>query len=129
MKKLEVLVMPVVLALLFVGCRKSEPDLSGTWQLALSARHQYMITISKEGKDRYQLAKPGLNFDGLYELRGDRLVMIKPRDPRLTGFVWQLDDSNDMTLVGEPPIGKTGASYLTATLKRSHYEAAHSARR
>lgn len=93
-------------------------DLSGSWQLNLPAGFQHTVVITAEGPQRFRLSKPGLNMNGIYEVRRDRLAMVVPDDPRLTGFVWQLDDAEQLTLIEEPPAKKTGARYITATLNR-----------
>jgi hypothetical protein len=115
----------VVLAVVLeAGCATTRPvasgapDLSGAWQLILPAGFQHRITITAKGDGRYRFSGPALSFDGIYELRGNSLVMVVPDDPRLTEFVWHLDDSSHLTLVEEPPAEKTGAGYLTATLTR-----------
>jgi hypothetical protein len=123
MKKLASVAVLLVVTLL-MGCATTKPaastttDLSGSWQLTLPAGFQDTVAISREGIRCYRLWKPGLNINGIYEVRGDHLVMVVPNDPRLTEFVWHIDDADHLTLVEEPPASKTGASYRTATLKR-----------
>jgi hypothetical protein len=51
-------------------------------------------------------------------VRKNRLVIVTPNDPRLLGFEWEIQKSNHLVLVGQPPVSKTGSSYLKATLTR-----------
>ena len=97
---------------------KKEVDLSGPWLLSLPAGFQHKVALIREGSDRYLMNKGSLNFNGLYEFREGYLVMLKPKDPRLTEFKWRLEPTGTLILVGQPETGKTGANYLGATLTR-----------
>jgi hypothetical protein len=97
---------------------RKEVDLSGPWLLRLPAGFQHKVALTREGPERYILNKGSLNFNGLYEFKEGNLVMLKPKDPRLTEFKWRLEPNGTLTLVGQPEMGKTGANYLGATLTR-----------
>ena len=53
-----------------------------------------------------------LNSSGIYELRGDRLVIVEPNDRRLLGFAWEVRGDGRLVLVDQPPVSKTGSNYL-----------------
>ncbi len=90
--------------------------LDGSWTLTLPAGYTHAIRIDPAGPSRYMINR--LVFAGVYKLEGDRLMMVEPRDPRLTEFVWELRPGGNLILVGGPPPGKTGATYLGASLSR-----------
>ena len=108
----------IVAALLLVvvaGC--GARDLSGRWELALPAGFTYQSRIERIGAARYRI--PGIaNLSGIYERRGDSLFVVQPNDPRLTEFVWQIQDPDHLVLVQSPPVGKIGSDYTGATLQR-----------
>ena len=92
------------------------PSLDGSWTLTLPAGYTHAIRIDPAGPSRYMINR--LVFAGVYKLEGDRLMMVEPRDRRLTEFVWELLPGGDLTLVRGPRPGKTGATYLGARLTR-----------
>ncbi|HEY0456422.1 MAG TPA: hypothetical protein VGE41_08600 [Verrucomicrobiae bacterium] len=108
----------LVLALV-IGCSKKTADLAGTWQLTLPAGFKQTVVITAEGNSRYRIGNPGMTISGTYEVTKDRFVMTASSDNRYSGFVWQIEDADHMTLVEEPPISKTGSSYLKAKMVRS----------
>ena len=108
----------IVAALLFTvvaGC--GARDLSGKWELTLPAGYTYRSRIERIGADRYRI--PGIvTLSGTYERRGDSLFVVEPEDPRLTEFVWRIQDLDHMVLVQSPPVAKIGSDYTGATLQR-----------
>ncbi|MEN6406011.1 MAG: protein kinase [Thermoguttaceae bacterium] len=106
------------LLLLLIGWRPVPTSLAGGWVLTLPSQTQHHATISNAGEGRY-LLRTGGNMTGVYQLRGDKLAMLEPQDQRLTEFVWQVENPNQMVLIESPPIGKTGAEYRGAMLKRT----------
>jgi beta-lactamase regulating signal transducer with metallopeptidase domain len=91
---------------------------AGSWLMSLPAGFQHRITLTPVGSNRYRLAPNKLNSSGIYEVQGDRLVIVAPNDRRLLGFVWEVQSPGRMLLIGQPPISKTGSNYLRATLTR-----------
>lgn len=98
--------------------RRTEPDFVGTWQLLLPAGFERRITLKPAGENRYRLEPANLNFAGVYESCGDRLVLAEPNDPRLTGFEFKIRSPYLLTLTGQAE--NTGADYLGAVLFRSN---------
>lgn len=92
----------------------AKPDLSGRWLLTLPAGYQYRITLESVGENRYRF--PSLAFAGIYELKGQKLVIVEPVDKRMTVFDWTLNNLNSLTLTDET--GASGARYVGATLGR-----------
>jgi hypothetical protein len=89
-------------------------DLAGRWLLTLPAGYQYRITLEAAGENRYRF--PSLAFAGVYELKGQKLVMLEPVDKRMTVFDWTINNVNSLTLTDET--GASGARYAGATLGR-----------
>lgn len=98
--------------------KESLRDLSGDWLLTLPAGFEHHVMFTYQGKNRYRLAPGRLNMSGVYQLEGDRLRLVEPKDARLTEFRWQVQGTGTLLLVEEPPAGKTGARYLGATMTR-----------
>jgi hypothetical protein len=106
------------LCLALDGCGKKSLDLSGNWELTLPKGAKHQSPIERVSENTYRI--PGLKaLSGVYELRGDKLVVTVPTDQRLTEYVWQVQDANTLILVEAPPPGKTGSDYRGATLVRS----------
>ena len=115
----------VAVALFAAGCSTSKSaaitssQLTGIWQLTMPDRSQQMVRIVSEGGQRFRIWKGNTLINGVYERRGDRLVMVTPADPKCTEFVWRIDDANHLTLIKEPPAAKTGRPYRKATLLKT----------
>ncbi len=123
MRLREIALLSVVALAVSCGNEKAQSgkhtvNLAGTWQLTLPAGFQHTVEITAEAGARYRVTKPGLSLNGIYEVRGNRFVMAVPNDPRLTEFVWQIEDADHLTLIEEPPASKTGAKYRNAKLVR-----------
>jgi RNA polymerase sigma factor (sigma-70 family) len=100
----------------------AKQDLTGEWLMHLPAGFTHQVHLTAAGPERYRLAPDRLNSSGVYELQGDRLVIVDPNDRRLLGFEWQADRAG-FVLVGQPAVEKTGANYLGATLRRAPRQA------
>ena len=85
------------------------------WLLTLPAGAKLDAFLRPEGENRFFLGRAG-RFSGLYERRGDRLVMEKPQDAAETGFEWEARGPDEFALVAQRP--NTGSNYLGALLKR-----------
>jgi len=94
--------------------------LPGNFTMRLPKGFEWQIRIQSLGNNQYRmLSDRNLNTHGVYALQGNRLVMLKPVDERLTEFEWQITNSDALELVEEPPTRKTGAKYLGTTLIRN----------
>ena len=103
--------------LALVGCGKKTPDLSGNWELTLPKGAKLQSPIERVSGNTYRI--PAIqSLSGVYELKGDKLVVTVPTDPRLTEYVWKVEDANSLVLVEAPPASKIGWDYKGATLKR-----------
>lgn len=92
---------------------------TGDFTLRFPRGFKWDVRLLKLEDNFFQLSsKRNLNCEGVYVLRGQRLVMEQPTDRRLTEFQWLVIDSDHLELVEEPPAAKTGAKYLGATLER-----------
>ncbi len=93
------------------------PDLSGNWEMTLPAGFRRQTPIEKIDDTRYLIPKIGV-LSGVYEHQGNRLVVVKPNDERLTGFVWEIRDAGSLVLIQSAPVEKIGSDYTGATLRR-----------
>lgn len=100
-----------------LGRPETDDQLAGSWWMTLPRGFRHAITLVPVSEGRYRLLPGVLNSSGVYELRGNRLVIIEPSDRRLLGFEWELREGV-FRLVAQPPVGKTGSNYLGATLAR-----------
>ncbi|MCC9606066.1 hypothetical protein LOC68_19750 [Blastopirellula sp. JC732] len=99
--------------------KPKEPlDFAGQWLMTLPLGAEHQIVIKETGDDQFKLVRPKLNMAGIYKASGGKLMITKPDDKRLTGFVWTAINRNTLVLTGEPPVERTGSSYLGATLTR-----------
>jgi hypothetical protein len=89
------------------------------YQMWLPAGFTHTVTLTPVGGNRFRLEPKRLNSSGIYELRGDRLVIVEPNDRRLLGFAWEVRGDGRLVLVDQPPVSKTGSNYLGARLTRS----------
>ena len=91
--------------------------LEGEWEITLPAGFIRRLSILHLDGARYRISRSG-NSSGIYELRGDKLVVVEPDDKRLTEFVWHVEDPNRMVLIESPAVSKVGSDYRGAILKR-----------
>ena len=112
----------IAAAVLVAGCATDKSattaDLSGQWLLTMPSGFQHKVRITSEGNNLYRVSKAGVIINGTYERRGNRLVMVQPTDSTLTDWIWKIDNGNQLTLVKEPDVTKTGGHYRKSTLKR-----------
>ena len=59
----------------------------------------------------------GSVFNGIYQWRGDRLVVVQPDDKRMDGLTWKWQDGR-LTVISEPAGTPTGSSYLGSKMER-----------
>ncbi len=84
----------------------------------LPAGFMHRVTLTHLTGERYRLDPELLNNSGVYEVQGDRLVIVEPNDRRLLGFEWEIHPEGHLTLVGQPPLSQTGSDYLGAVMVR-----------
>jgi RNA polymerase sigma factor (sigma-70 family) len=94
----------------------TQDQLVGTWFMMLPAGFQYQVVMRRLAPNRYSLGN-AVRFSGIYELREGRLTRIKPAKPVNERFIWEVR-GDKLILVAQPPVARTGANYLGATLKR-----------
>ncbi len=94
--------------------KRPEPS----WLLTLPGGAKHEAFLRPEGNNRFFLGR-AVRFSGLYELRGNRLIMEKPVDPMETGFEWEARGPDEFVLaVQRPDVGQLGQNYVGAVLKR-----------
>ncbi len=92
--------------------------LAGHWVMYLPAGFQHRITLTPVGPNRYRLAPDRLNSSGVYELRGERLVLVQPTRCHIPGFEWEVRGGDRLVMVAQPPVDKIGSNYSGAYLSR-----------
>ena len=106
-----------LLCLALFGCARKAPDLSGNWELTLPTGAKFRSPIERVSEHTYRI--PTIqSLSGVYELKGDKLVVTVPTDQRLTEYVWKVEDANGLTLIEAPSTSKIGSDYRGATLIR-----------
>jgi len=99
------------------GCGKKAIELSGNWELTLPQGAKFQSPIERVSDHTYRI--PAIqSLSGVYELKGDKLVVTAPTDQRLTEYVWKVEDATTLILIEAPPVSKIGWDYKGATLKR-----------
>jgi hypothetical protein len=121
---LRTLVLVMAAVAIYLGGRASvthryalAPALAGSWQMKLPAGFVKSTKIQDLGEGRFLLRSGGSVFNGLYEWRSGKLVMVRPDDEAMVGLVWAWDGKK-LTLIEEPKNTPTGASYVGAVLDR-----------
>jgi RNA polymerase sigma factor (sigma-70 family) len=95
--------------------RRIDP-LTGNCIMVLPAGFRYEVNVRRLAPNRYKLEK-AVRFSGVYERRGNRLVMVEGASRNEGGFEWEIGDDG-LILVKQRPVEKLGSNYLGATLKR-----------
>jgi len=107
----------LLLAVILSAC-SSAPTLVGDWNLhAPNQTTITKVTINDFGNGNYYLTG-NTPMDGIYEKKGDQFLCVKPNDPRLTNFIWRIQDNNTLVLISQPSIWVSQDRYLGAELKR-----------
>lgn len=90
-------------------------DLTGEWKMTLPVGFKYIASISRLDARRWQLSNMA-GVSGLYELRGNELIMVPP--PDAVSIVWQIQSVDNLVLIKAPAEERTGTDYTGATLQR-----------
>jgi hypothetical protein len=80
--------------------KASAVDLAGNWLLTMPLGAQHQAAIRAVGGKRFFLQKAA-RFSGVYELREDRLVMVKPLEAAEIGYEWELRGDDEIVLVAQ----------------------------
>lgn len=92
---------------------------TGNFRMQLPRGFEWEVRLIALGDRQYRMiSKRQLTMLGVYELQGNRLIMVEPDDKRLTEFQWIVSSNDNLELIAEPPATKTGAQYLGTTLSR-----------
>jgi hypothetical protein len=91
-------------------------DYSGNWRMFLPAGFELEARLEKVAESRYRFTAGGSRFNGVYETRDNRLVIVEPQETRLEGYVWDVRSHYLLTLVEQSP--KLENDYRGAVLFR-----------
>lgn len=94
----------------------AQRDFAGAWRVILPAGFERAITLKELGENRYRLEPGNLTFSGVYEARGDRLVLVEPADPHHKGFEWTIRSEYLLSLSEQA--SNTGSDYTGAVMFR-----------
>ncbi|MGI9474854.1 MAG: hypothetical protein ACR2NZ_25210 [Rubripirellula sp.] len=86
----------------------------GSYSIRFPAGAQRDVSLMGLGEGLYQMQGGGV-LNGVYQLKGDQLLMVRPVDGRMMGLAWRRLDEG-WTLFREPVGTPTGSSYLSAKL-------------
>jgi hypothetical protein len=78
---------------------RAASDYSGAWRMLLPAGFDLAAKLEAMAENRYRFTSGGSRFNGVYELRGNRLVMVEPKESRLEGFAFEVRSRYLLTLV------------------------------
>jgi hypothetical protein len=78
-------------------------DYSGSWRMLLPAGFEHETKMETLAGNRYRLRSPGSRFNGVYELRDRRLVIVEPEATRREGYVWEIRSPYLLTLIEHAP--------------------------
>ena len=108
-----------LLVAVFLSGRQSnrwfETDLEGKWELTMPRGFKSTVNITRDAEGLYVIGTAGV-LSGVYELRDDQLVVVRPSDQRMIGLQW-FRVGNKLQLVAEPQGTPTGSSYLGAVME------------
>ncbi len=89
------------------------------WLLTMPRGFEYDATLEPAGEvGLYRLRCGALNLQGLYEVRGGRLTLVKPDNLHLAGLAWEIRNNNALLLTEQPNQEQVGSDYRGATLGR-----------
>lgn len=113
-------------AVLWAGLRdrtpaQQRPDVSGTWRVFLPAGFEHEAALRHVEGNKFRFEPGHLTFSGVYEIRGNRLVLAEPADPAHKGFEWEIRSPYLLTMSKQA--STTGADYMGAILFRGQAEA------
>ena len=127
---LRTLLLAVAAVAIFLAGRATNPSLRtgdekpvGDWKMKMRAgwKRQAVIMGTRDG--RYEFKSGATNFNGIYDLQGDRLIMAIPDKGNLANspYVWQWDGSGWVLIKEKPTTGDP--KYLgTKLLPWGYYE-------
>lgn len=102
-------------ALILVSCATTSFKINGVWHLSSPGGTSEFVEISPVTENKYYLKTSGLPIDGLYRLEGELLILEKPNDARLKGYVWQ-SKGDTFSLIEEPSVRLTNLRLLGSSL-------------
>lgn len=101
-------------------------DYSGPWRMLLPAGFEHAVKFTEIEGGLYRLDGEGLRFNGIYEVRDRRLVIVEPMEPRFEGFEWEIRSPYLLTLVGQSE--RLEQDYRGAVLFRGRARIQHGGR-
>lgn len=97
-------------------------DLNGNWKIRLPAGAERDVELIRTDNDHYRFLSKGMVFNGVYQVRSQRLVMDKPDDQFQNKFddkyQWQIQNDKLLVLIDQPPAEKYGSNYLGTKLQK-----------
>lgn len=103
---------------LLSACSTVQLD-TGNWQLRQPDGIVVPVSVTVLKKSQYYFNAPRHPVSGVYALNKRTLRMIKPDNPRMAGYVWNLNDARHMTLIEETPVNISGLRLISSNLTRN----------
>jgi hypothetical protein len=93
------------------------PELSGAWEIAFPYGRKQQAAIQQMGPSRF-LLKQADYLTGLYEVQGDKFVLVDNLGQRISRCTWQIMDYDHLVVIIGPPTREHGPNYSGTTLTR-----------
>jgi hypothetical protein len=100
---------------LLVGCAS---DLSGKWQVRWLDGREETVRVQDFSDGRWNVKGPAPELNGVYTLKGSKLVCEQPELPAMAGFAWNRDSKDLFTLVQQPETPRLHDHWLGAQMRR-----------
>lgn len=111
----------LVITVTFLPACSSHPQLPGVWQYS-DIEHRgsksLPVTIVKTARKEFYIEANDAAFSGSYVWHGQKLIMEKPNNPRMEGFVFEYRDGQ-LIIVSQPPIRLASQKFIGGVLLRN----------
>ncbi len=115
--KIKFIGVAVVMSVVLLGAGCATENFAGKWNLEAQNGKVIPVMIQNFSNGHYYM-HGNTPLDGIYSKQSDKLICTKPDDPRLTGFVWRIQDKNTLLLIAQPSMWVSQERYLGDQLTR-----------
>ncbi len=120
MKIIRSTLVALVGAALFSACATKPPEtLAGNYSLREPDGTTTSVSVSSLREQEYYVRAVGQPVSGVYRYENGELRIIKPDNPRMSGYVWRNNESGVLVRVEEPSVPVSGKRLTSATLTRA----------
>ena len=88
------------------------PIKPGNWSMQTPSGEVFpvQVTLLKKGEYYFNALKHPIS--GVYKWDGKLFRIIKPDNPRMSGFVWRLERNHTLTMAEETPVPISGVKLI-----------------